>query len=127
VRVVNLACAEVIERHTAENIKKWIESQLEVYQIQSIQVFVINVDSAANISAAVRKIIEDLNDKILRITSDDSPLRDEDARKLEDSLNGDFEDQESLADLWDDTINFVPDGVAESSFLINCSVHKVNY
>jgi hypothetical protein len=76
-RVVNLSCNEVNDRHTSSNIKSWLLKEIEDYKIDLNQIFVLSVDSAANITKAVRDLTAHLNQKVVALMEDLSELGEE--------------------------------------------------
>ena len=136
IKLVNLGCKEVNERHTAENIKKWIIECFEDYQVERIQIFVISVDSAANISKGVRTVIEHLNKELENLDTTGysiiSESRTENCRlkELDASLDcfaaGAMSVSEFVqAEIMDIAEGFVPDDIRESAILLNCAAHKL--
>jgi hypothetical protein len=62
IQVVNLACRQVRDSHTAANIKKWFKEVLAEYDIKETSVLAVTCDSAANIQKAAKLFLEDLKD-----------------------------------------------------------------
>lgn len=68
---MNLSCREVLERHFATNIQKWFEEDFELFGIETEQILVVSVDSAADIKKAVQDIITKLNEKVAALLAPD--------------------------------------------------------
>lgn len=138
---VTLACKEVSGRHFAINIQHWMLEEVTNYELKPDQIFVLSVDSAANITKAVKNVVEVLNSKVaaliedsLAIESDDLELQvdDNDEIRIEDENDEDFDEFSSTnfnrvlnIDMSLEATKVVPEILRDSSILVNCVVHKV--
>lgn len=122
-RVVNLACKEVKERHFSDNIKRWIMDEFELYNIKDEQVFVLAVDSAADITKAVKNVINHFNEKVARLLADENEIDE----SCFDLLADEDEGQQILLpnNFSEQAKEVVPDILQDSAFLMHCVAHKV--
>ena len=121
VKVFNLMCRVVEERHLAVNIQKWLKEGQDEFGISNNQLLTFTIDSAANMTKAIDDFIEALGEKIQEHKEDlveaesDSILLekiDENAEKVE---NYDAEDE--LAEPFFD--------ITLPATRIHCAVHKL--
>ena len=61
--VYNLVCRRVNGPHNAENIKTWLKDIVADFEIDEKQLLVLSVDSAANIQAAARSYLKELDER----------------------------------------------------------------
>lgn len=61
IRVINLACREVKDRHFAVNIQKWIQEDQHKFEIIDPQIIALAIDSARNMTRAVDDFIDNLS------------------------------------------------------------------
>lgn len=120
-RVFTLACKEVHDRHTAANVKRWIVETIEDNNINPIQIFVISVDSAANITKGVKDLISAFNEKLSRLAED---TENEEYECTTQSIDSEIPEilQRDLEIL---SRTFIPDNIQAASKLVNCVVHKL--
>lgn len=126
ISVVNLSCKEVFQAHTGENIQKWLEDEIESFKIKAAQVFVITVDSAANITKGVKNLVLKLNKDVLNCIEAENLYNDcftDGDDQLDDEINN--LNVDSNEELIDRAKVCLPDSLKENSFLMNCTVHKV--
>ena len=120
-RVVNISCKEVLDRHFAINIKRWILEEIETFKINPEQIFVMSVDSAANITKAVRDVIAHLNEKVFSGETENEPD--------EIVLNDDEENAVNVKEFLDENFQrkaeaIIPEILKDTAVLVPCSVHK---
>lgn len=58
-----LACCEVFQSHTGDNIKAWILEEIESFGIEPEQLLAIAIDSAKNVTKAIDDMIDELGKK----------------------------------------------------------------
>lgn len=116
VRLVNLSCKEVNERHFAANIKSWILDVLKQFlpEERAQQTFVYSVDSAANVSKAIDDVVLELSKKTIE------------ALGLESSQTAYISDVDAILEGYEPTgaVDVVPDELKQIAFKVNCVVHK---
>lgn len=117
-RVINLICREVKERHFADNIKKWFQSSMDLFEIKDEQIFGMAIDSAANITKAVDDLILMMHEKMMNLLSEEeNDLSLEDEEETIEKLHKKLEETEQL-----DTVPYILDA---SAVRISCVVHKL--
>lgn len=61
IAVINLVCREVKEKHTGENIRDWVLEAMSQFGITGQQLVALSIDSASNITKAMKDLIITLN------------------------------------------------------------------
>lgn len=72
IKVINLFCQEVRERHNAANIQSWIKDGQNQYKIVDQQIIALAIDSARNMTKAVDNFIAEI------LSAEQINLRDND-------------------------------------------------
>lgn len=116
VRLVNLTCKEVNQRHFAANIKTWLLDIIHEFlpDEREQQTFVYSVDSAANISKAVNDVVTDLNKNILAALEEES--------NGSDTVHN--HDTDSVLNGMMPALEVIPDELKQVAYKVNCVVHK---
>lgn len=130
IRVINLLCREVTERHLAVNIQKWIKDGQHEYEIIDQQILSLAIDSARNMTRAADDFIGNLSkeatqsdedvkvDIELQMDEELSPFSDDPLKEIEELDGKDQSDE-------DEEITDEPCDVLESAFRIHCVAHKL--
>ena len=113
IKVFCLECREVHERHTAENIKKWLKDVMTKFKISEDQLLGISTDSARNITKACNDLIAEID--VHNMDEDLSTQIDEKSQNEPDSCDEEeaaYEESEFSC-------------VESTTVRIPCGVHKL--
>lgn len=118
-----LKCLEVYSPHTASNTAKWILEILKIYEVNKHQLLAITKDTARNLSAATRKLREELN-----LTDDDMPSEAFDDLGAKSNIMSAVNDEEEFSEIFEtDQVNLKPDEQPFNDdvifFDIDCAEH----
>lgn len=128
IRVVCLLCREVMERHFATNIQKWIGDGQNDFEITDSQIIAMSIDSARNVTRAT-------DDFIKNLSKEEELLDDYNAVQSETDENGDthfdddpvkvIEDEEEESCLEDEEVSDDDSYESAAAVRIHCVVHKL--
>lgn len=135
IKVFNLMCRVVEERHVAKNIRKWIGDAQQEFSIKDNQLLTFTIDSGSNVT----KAIDDYIAKIAKGKSGSSDSEDEgssdssdDEDEVDSSINS---DRELFEKIDEDDENVEPIEFEEpeqsefdivlAAIRIHCAVHKL--
>lgn len=142
INVINLACRQVYESHTAENIKKWLQAVQGEFDIDPRQILCISTDSAANIKKAAKDFIGELKSNF-EVPLADDPEDDDlpnDVERLSEhypaGIPFDLDPSNEInfsddSEYQDDVASGINEKVKEpavdfpNAFTINCVVHQL--
>lgn len=103
IKVMNLMCRVVEERHLAVNIQKWIKKAQDDYNISNSQLLTFTIDSAANMTKAVDSFIDDMNNEEQLLEDQEKEENDE---EFEDdsghSLHVEIDENDDVVEIFDD-------------------------
>ena len=120
VKVFNLMCRVVEERHLASNIQKWLKEGQQEFGINNNQLLTFTIDSAANMTKAVDDFIGVLDEEEVQEIEKDF------AEESDLMLHEKIDENEDI-----DVNNDADDELEESSFVnlpatrIHCAVHRL--
>lgn len=135
--VRQLACLEVFDSHTGDNITEWLEEVQAEAKIHCKQILAVSVDSAANITKGVNTYIKlkKMGDEDVEVYENfnqdltapiDELIQDSENAFIAAMREADDEAEEEIEEF--DSVHKIH---PESAFRIHCAVHKaqlaVNY
>jgi hypothetical protein len=126
----NLCCAEIFDKHTADNIESWITDKIEEFEINKNQILSISTDSGANIAKAVNQMISKYEKTSEKLLSESNDEVFENWTQSEDEEENDeiFNDDENLMNQYQDAdINLDCSSISIYGAPVRnlCSAHKL--
>lgn len=100
IKVLNLMCRVVKERHLAANIQKWLKEAQDEYGISNNQLLTFTIDSASNMTKAVNDHIKTLDEEErLEEVSEDEGVIEEEGTVL--PLHDEIDENEDIVETYD--------------------------
>lgn len=127
IKVINLMCRVVEERHLAVNIQKWLKGAQDEYGISNNQLLTITIDSAANMTKAVDIFIQANDEEEIFFGTQQENVEEINDEVPSYSLHDQIDENEDLVETFEnqEEPEELPFGLVLSATRIHCAVHKL--